>query len=308
MRIEELRNADWIAKINVSRGGNCISLNNVKYDYCILREPDYESGIDNPFLYGMPILFPVNRISGGKFEFEGRIYEFPINEPATNCFLHGTLHELEFQILEREKERLLLSYTAEKNEYHGFPHAFEILTEYTMRENGMSHRTEVRNLSDENMPVFLGFHTSFQIPFVREGRVEDVRVKINVEDEFERNMENYLPTGEILEHDKVTKSLLDGTFVPNQRISRHYRIGADGMMSIADLKHGVTVKYKNSPNFGYRLICGEGSSFICLEPQNCLANCPNAPFAREESGFFYLTPGERSIYESEIMIDEGCLL
>ena len=70
MRIIELKSNNYRAKINLSRGANCISLKNTEYNGDILREPDYDN-LDNPYLYGMPILFPPNRISGGKFEFEG---------------------------------------------------------------------------------------------------------------------------------------------------------------------------------------------------------------------------------------------
>ena len=34
--------------------------------------------VDIVYLYGMPILFPVNRIENGIFDFEGRHYVFPI--------------------------------------------------------------------------------------------------------------------------------------------------------------------------------------------------------------------------------------
>lgn len=302
MRIEELRNADWTAQINVSRGGNCISLRNVKLDCCILREPVYEKELDNPFLYGMPILFPVNRILDGRFEFEGRVYEFPINEPARNCFLHGTLHESEFKVLEKEKHRILLSYKQEKYLYHNFPHAFEVRMEYVLESDGMIQRTSIHNLSEENMPVFLGFHTTFQIPFKSDGKVEDYRIKVECDEEYERNEENRIPTGRILIHDGVTKSLSDGVFIPNRKLSRHYRAKENGIMSIADLKNDITVLYKNDELLRYRLIYGEGGSFICLEPQNCLVNCPNAPFKREESGFAYVPPGEHQVYCSEIRL------
>lgn len=65
MNIIEIKSNTYTAKINLSRGGNCISLYNVEHDAHILREPDY-TNLDSPFLYGMPILFPVNRISGGQ--------------------------------------------------------------------------------------------------------------------------------------------------------------------------------------------------------------------------------------------------
>lgn len=301
MRIEEIKYGDYTAKINVTRGGNCISLRNTKYGCRLLREPDYEKGIDNPYLYGMPILFPVNRISGGCFTFEGRTYTFPINEEATNCFLHGTLHETPFAILEQEENRILLSYQAtEENPYLAFPHAFEIRMEYCLSEEGMRHEVEVRNQSAENMPVFIGFHTTFNIPFREGAKVEEQQVKVACAEEFERNMEVYLPTGRILEHDEISRSLAEGTFVPDRAISRHYRMAGDGVMSITDNGTGMTVVYENSPDLGYRLIYADGKEFICLEPQTCIADCANAPFPREEVGFLYVKPGKAKRFWSKI--------
>ena len=71
--IIRLQAGDYIALINPERGANCISLRNSKYKAVILREPNKSGVLDNPYLYGMPILYPANRISGGSFRFEGRI-------------------------------------------------------------------------------------------------------------------------------------------------------------------------------------------------------------------------------------------
>ena len=84
-----LASDDWSAVIDLLHGANCISLRNKKYHAALLREPPENIKLDNPYLYGMPILFPVNRIENGIFEFEGREYVFPINEPSTGCHLHG---------------------------------------------------------------------------------------------------------------------------------------------------------------------------------------------------------------------------
>ena len=69
--IEIIKSNNYIAQINVSRGANCISLRHEGYGAKILREPEY-TRLDNPYLYGMPILYPNNRISGGRFSFENR--------------------------------------------------------------------------------------------------------------------------------------------------------------------------------------------------------------------------------------------
>ena len=129
MDIRELRGGGYSAFINLSRGANCIGLRHESYGARILREPDYRAGeLDNPYLYGMPILFPVNRISGGCFSFEGREYVFPINEPATECHLHGELHRAPFSVLEQSDDRIVCSFRADKERpYLSFPHEFEVI-------------------------------------------------------------------------------------------------------------------------------------------------------------------------------------
>lgn len=128
-KIIKIQSGDYSAKINLSRGANCISLRNKRYDAKILREPNYSKELDNPYLYGMPILYPVNRISGGSFMFDCRKYIFPINEPNTNCHIHGFLHNSEFKLAEQTENGVIC--TLESDEiYPKFPHRFCITRFY----------------------------------------------------------------------------------------------------------------------------------------------------------------------------------
>lgn len=306
--IIELKSCEYSAKINLSRGANCISLRNKKYGAKLLREPDYSDELDNPYLYGMPILFPVNRISDGKFEFEGREYCFPVNEPLTGCHLHGELHHTEFEVIESGENRVVCSYKADKNKpYLTFPHEFEIKIIYELREEGLHHETEVINHSEYNMPVFLGFHTTFNAVFTEDSRLEDIKVFAAISEEFERNMKNYLPTGVKPEFDETSLALNRGEFSPFLRpTSRHYRAGKAGRMVIYDAGRDLSVVYENDEKYGFRLIYnGNADEYICLEPQNCMANCPNSPFTREEAGFDYIEAGKSKTYVSKLYITEG---
>lgn len=306
--ITELKYGDYSARIDLGRGANCISLRNRNYQAALLREPDLSKEPDNPYLYGMPILFPVNRIQGGKFEFEGREYCFPLNEPSTGCHLHGELHQARFQVLRKSKSRMLCSYRADsKEQYLMFPHEFEIRMEYELKEDGFYHTTEVRNLSDTNMPVFLGFHTTFQLLFTRRSRPQDICVLTEISKEYERNQSTYLPTGKLLEFDKTSLALCAGEFRPyGNPISRHYRSRNPGRMVIYDAGNHLSLVYENDEKFGFRLVYnGNAEEYICLEPQNCMANCQNAPFDRAETGFDYIEPGKSKIYRSRIRIEEG---
>ena len=301
MKLINIEGGGYFATVNLSRGANCVCLRDEKHGIRILREPDYSRGeLDNPYLYGMPILFPVNRISGGCFEFEGRTYSFPVNEPKTGCHLHGELHRTEFDLLEASPSRVLCSYRANTGEYLGFPHAFEIKIEYSLGDGGFSHKTTVTNLSAENMPCMLGFHTTFNARLEGGG----VKALVDISEEYRRNMQNYLPTGEKPEPDEVTEKLKTAEFSPFEAvISRHYRAGKTGLMSLSGEKFKIV--YENDEKFAFRLIYnGAANEYICLEPQNCLANAPNAPFSREECGFDFIAPGETKTYNSKIYVEE----
>ena len=303
-KLVTISSGGYTAIINTERGANCISLRHSS-GAVILREPVDHDALDNPYLYGMPILFPVNRIEGGRFEFEGREYVFPINEPSTGCHLHGELHRTSFELTEKTESRVVCRYSARAGEYLGFSHAFEIIQEYELKAGGFYHTVTVINQSCENMPIFLGFHTTFNTLFTPESRPSDIRVYADIDEEYERNMElNYLPTGVKPRFDKVSLALADGTYKPfDGKVSRHYR--GNGKMSLTDLKNRLRVVYVNDEKYGFRLIFNGGEDgYICLEPQTCLANCQNSPFLRSEGGFDYIESNSSKTYRSNIYVEE----
>ena len=177
--------------------------------------------------------------------------------------------------------------------------------EYELKDDGFYHTVTVTNLSEQNMPLFLGFHTTFNTLFAEGSRPENIRVFANISEEYERNMQvNYLPTGEKPSFDAVSMALSEGTYKPfEEKVSRHYR--GQGSMSITDIDKRLRMVYENDEKYGFRLIYNGGSDgYICLEPQTCLAGCQNSPFSREEAGFDFLKIGESKTYRSKIFLEE----
>ena len=296
-KIINLSRNDLTAKINLSLGANLISF---RYkDVQILREPDYSKPLDNPFLYGMPILFPVNRIDGGKFTFEGREYVFPINEEKTNCHLHGSLHQTPFEVKRLSDSSVVCVYKATAlSPYLNFQHEFEVEIFYKLLKSGIKINTTVKNNSNQNMPVFLGYHTTFNVN-------ENCYIKVDADVEFERDC-NYLPTGKILEFDAVSSSLTRGNFNPlSTSISKHFKCKKCDKIAIYNKNSNRTILYINSKNLPFRLIYGQGKNFICLEPQTCLANSANSPFDRTFSGFSFVMPNKKVVYKSIIKFVKG---
>ena len=298
----------YCATVNVSRGANCISLRH-ECGASLLREPKDPDKLDNPFLYGMPVLFPVNRISGGKFVFEGRQYSFPINEPATGCHLHGFLHETPFCVTAKSVNAVTCLCRVEENTlYPGFPHAFTIEISYQLNEKGLTHTVSVTNLSQKNMPCLLGFHTTFLTDFCRAG-IGQTRLRMGIGTEYARNMKNYLPTGETPQWDRVSQAISDGTWDPTSTVaSRHYATDGGSTTVLYHQKADMSLVYRSDKKFPFRLLYnGNADEFVCAEPQTSLANSPNGPFSRKEGGFTWLEPGARVTYTSQISLEKGDL-
>lgn len=291
---------DYTALINPLRGANCISLRNSRYNATLLREPNESGTLDNPYLYGMPLLYPVNRISGGSFSFEGRTYSFPINEPGTNCHLHGTLHESAFEVSESGPDFVRCVFG---KPYLDFPHNFSIEILYKLSSEGLTQKTVITNHSGESMPNFLGFHSTFNIPFIEGSSSENIRLFAEVGDEIERDGK-YLPTGKILPCDSVTERINSGEFMPLERIiSRNYKAEKDGKIELSDLRSKVKLVYETDKKFGWRLFYnGNADEYICLEPMTCMANCPNATFDRSYAGFDAIPPHSSREYVNKIYL------
>ena len=293
----------YSAKINLSRGANCISFRNSGYNAKILREPNYLVKPDNPYLYGMPILYPVNRIENGSFIFENRRYSFPINEPKTNCHIHGFVHEAQFNAVQVSESSISCRY---EGQYADCMQKFRIELYYETSDKGLFQKTTITNLSDKNMPNFLGFHTTFNVPFVNNSNAKNIRVFVNNELEVQRNVNTYLPNGNFPNPDEVTQKLRSGSFVSyGNPISRHYKSGKSGLMEIYDVENKLKIVYENDKKLGWRLIYnGDGEDYICLEPQTCMVNCQNSEFDRKFTGFDYIEPGLSREYISRIYISK----
>lgn len=307
MNLITLASNGYRAVIYPKRGANCISLRNLQYRAKMLREPENPDQLDNPYLYGMPILFPVNRIEKGIFVFDGRNYRFPINEPATGCHLHGFLHETPFEVVFQSEDQVICEYKAtEKSPYLTFPHAFVMRIEYELTAQGLRQTTEITNLSAQRMPCLLGFHTTFNLCFADRSDSCDIRAKAEITEEYERAMgSTYLPTGRILPFDDVSKSLASGEWRPaDALISRHYLAGETGEMRLTDIKRNLAVVYRNDADFSHRLIYGGGETgFFCMEPQTCLVNAPNAPLLKEKIGVPSIFPGDTKRFSSFISLE-----
>lgn len=306
-----LRSPDgaYEVKIQPSRGANCLSFKHIPSGISALRtyDPDEIKELDNPFLYGTPLLFPPNRIKGGKFTYDGREYALPVNEESTGCFLHGTLHETPFEVVEASETSVLCRYKATADApYLTYPHAFTLTVKYDLCEKGLRQTVSITNDSDKKMPVGLAFHTTFSLPLTKDGDVRNIKMTLPVGEEYARDMTDFSMTWEIVDDKEFHEKLANGDIVPAEHtISRHFSRPAGAALRLTDTESGYSVVYDADDNFKYWMVFNGGNEdFLCVEPQTWINSAPHAPAKMGDVNIIGIEPGETHEFVTYMSVEK----
>lgn len=283
------------AEICADMGCNCISYIT---DGCeLMRKPaSLQVHRNAPNVYGVPLLFPPNRIRGGRFTFDGREYQLPIIEPERGNFIHGTLSETPFEVVSQSESSVKLRYQAtEEKPYLTFPHAFEILVHWELKEDGLHHAVTVTNLSDTRMPVGVGFHTALNAYFIPDDRApEHYRIRLSAVEEITNDPQLFIPTGERRRETDLLHLLNGEGYQPQGEYMSRHLLRGDGGAELIHLPSGRRVCYDVSDALRYWVLWnGNGTQgFVCPEPQTWMIDAPNQSQETQNSGFRALEPGE----------------
>ncbi len=273
-------------------GGNLIGLN-LGGTEVFHKVESLEAVKETCTSYGLPILFPPNRIDGGHFTFAGKEYQFVVNEPATGNSLHGFLQnepwEIEAVSDSEDEVKVRLYYNAEKGwaHYDVYPVTFLAEIFYTLNKDGLSQEVRITNTGDEVMPYGLGWHTAFRItPNTVMNIAVDKRVEMS---------DRILPTGNLLDLTEEEEFLTrpEGLSPVYQDMDDHFT-AQSGVAVLTHPDEGVKVIYRVDPFYKHWMVwnCNQEGSFICIEPQNWRVNAPNLPIPAEESGMGWIEAGE----------------
>jgi aldose 1-epimerase len=284
----QLHSELWQAVALPELGGNLISLTHRPSGLNVLRTPKHIDQLKcQPERYGIPVLFPPNRIAGGTFTFEDRVYTFPINDPLERQnHLHGIVLRQSWDVIQQSTTHVVMQYCIEATS--GFPHDCRLQLAYELDGEGLSQRMTVINDSQTNMPLGLGYHTAFAmtagsqvLPTVTGKQWEIVPPQM-------------LPSGRLMD-------VPDGTlpFSDQQAAGMHCPI-ADGefagqalrgtVITHPTLKQAVVYRVDEQYKHWYFWNEGGGQGFFCAEPLTWIANAMNMPMEREVTGVQVLAP------------------
>ena len=293
----------YIAWICPDQGANCIRLRHEKTGAEILRTPLTDKILQqSPNVYGMPLLFPPNRILDGQYTFNGRTYVFPINEEPRHHHIHGLLSATAFTVEESRENYARFSFHAtQEMPYLQFPHAFSVILEYALDESGLRQTLTVENHSDSPMPFGAGFHTALRVPFLPDGDADDCVLSVTAGQQWLYD-DRIIPTGET----EDSENFRQGVPAAHQVISAHLDMGGNGgVATLTDQKNGAKIVYEVSEGYRFWMLFNQGGEmgYICPEPQTWMVDAPNRPFAPETTGFDAIAPGDKRVLTANLRLE-----
>ena len=97
-----------------------------------------------------------NRLEDGSYEFDGRRYQVPLNEPERHNAIHGLVRWARWTAAEHESHRAVMKYVLYPQP--GYPFTLGIAIEYALSDNGLKVRTTATNLGARPCPYGSGAH------------------------------------------------------------------------------------------------------------------------------------------------------
>ena len=310
LRAVEFSKGDYAALLIPAMGANLIRLADTRRGVEVLHTPaaeEIETFLRRPQIFGLPILFPPNRIADGRYTFEGRTYRYPITIEKERNYHHGILKSQPFQVskaVETDDEVLVeCRYYANAGSdaiFRDFPHEFKCKIVYRLTAEGLEQEVVFTNRSRQRMPLGVGFHTPLRIPFAG-GVADDYVLRAAVGEQVELNGRN-LPTGRKLPlTEQFAKLRGEGLRVtgcdPIEAGFTLREIEVDGKpyrgAVVENRRTGVRVFYEVDERTLYWTIWNNGGQvpYCCPEPQSWVTNAPNAADPEAE-GFRSVAPGE----------------
>jgi aldose 1-epimerase len=244
--------------------------------------------------HGMPLLPWPNRLSDGRYTFDGSEHQLALTEPELNNAIHGLLRWHAWRPVERTPERVAMGVTLHPQP--GYPFALELRIVYELREAGLEVTTSATNVGRTACPFGGGQH-----PYLSAGggTVDDCVLEVPAATRILTD-ERMLPAG----REPVAGTSYDfrtPTAIGTRQIDSAYtdlERGAGGLATVRLRRaDGATAELWVDESYPYvEVFTGDGLSAdrarrgLAAEPMTCP---PNAFQSGE--GLAGLDPGERLV-------------
>lgn len=262
----------------------------------LYRDPSFFNEL-KPTRSGFPVLFPFpNRIRDGRFAWQGRPYELPLNDPAAKNAIHGFAAHRPWRVIDRggNHEQAWLT-----GEFHGardaadaahlWPCDYRLRLTYRLFNNKLRVEAVVDNPDRLALPFGLGYHPYFRVaPFGGPA----ARVSLLARGQWE--LKETLPTGNKRDIAPVHDACFADTTLDD--LYTDLELEDDGMRvaTLGSERGGPALRMTASRDFRELVaFTPPHREAICFEPYTCATDAINLQQRGIEAGLRVLAPGEQ---------------
>lgn len=243
------------------------------------------------------IPFP-GRIAGGRYSFDGEVFQLERNDKEGPNAIHGFVRMLPWQVSRAGTNRVEFDITLEAEQYgsKGYPFALAIRVIYFLDDKGLSCSFEVQNVGTRTAPVGVGFHPYFT---VGTALIDEAEARIPAASYIEFN-EKLVPTGKILTAAGTEWDYRNARRIGDKRFNHCYvqlDRDAEGLAtaSLRDAGSGRVIDVLMDRSFS-AIVVYTGDAIadaprraFAIEPMTCASDAFNHP----EWGLKRLASGEK---------------
>lgn len=292
--LERSGQSPMTAKIAPGAGANLFSL---IYDGHELLYAPADLNLLPGYRYGTPVLYPApNRVAKGRFTFEGRTFDWGVNEK--DRFLHALVRSVPWEYEEpsagtgKAEALTYIDFTpgSELHDKFGFDHRLNL--RFRLTADGLEIEYEVVNRDSRTIPYGFALHPYFTFLGDRG------QVYLCVPARHHMEAVDLMPTGKLVPLDGSPYDLRTPTPVKDLVLDEVYH-GMDPLKPawLEYRKTGIKVTLEASREFTHMVVYAQPQNdFVCVENQTCSTDAHNL-YARgltEAANLLFTPPGGRA--------------
>jgi aldose 1-epimerase len=259
-----------------------------------LIEPNTREG-----LYAGKILAPwPNRIKDGKYSFNKKDYQLPINEVSKNNSLHGLVANYQWEVLFQSESKVVLQYLL--NQPDIYPGKFQLQVSYEIIEQGVEIAVLSENIGELSAPYGVSIHT-----YLVAGagvKNNELTIQIPADQFLEVDADRLLPI-KLQPVVGTNFDFIDPKKISDLFIDHAFKYSSDYPRSISLLNkdgQGAEVIFDDQSNWiqihtADRDLQGDSRMAVAIEPMSCPPDTFNSGI-----DLIILEPGKKHEYKLKI--------
>lgn len=311
--VYELTNTEGTARAELwpMWGFNClrwqVKMPDGSWGDILYTAPDWETN-PVPTRSGHPILFPFpGRLRDGRFTFEGKTYQLPLNDSVKQNAIHGFTPRNPWRVGAVGTVPEWAMVGGDFDLQHDLPAAvglwpgeFHISVAYHLHADRLRVQATVENRGAEPLPFGLGYHPYFRLPGIADPDIDGHVLQANVSQFWQADADN-LPTG-VREAIPPTLDFRQPRPIGTTGLDHVFAGVTTELPPVGELRELAVLSH---PQAAGRLRVLADASFrelvlftpphrraIAIEPYTCSADAANLAARGIDSGWRVLGPGQ----------------